>query len=194
MTDHDRTTTVLIVEDETNLAAAYEAWLSKAYDVRVVNDGESAVDLFDETVDVVLLDRRMPGMSGDEVLEEFRSKGSAAGVVMIAAVDPSVERMSMLFDEYLVKPVGPDELESIVEILLRRAKHDEAMRRHYWIASKIALLERHLNSSELANSEAYDQLQAELEAIDQALSEKTELNAENVGALLRSTEQKSDRS
>lgn len=189
MTDHDRTTTVLLAEDETDLAAAYEAWLSKSYDVRVANDGESAVGLFDETVDVVLLDRRMPGMSGDEVLEEIRSQGSTAGVAMITAVDPSVETVSMPFDEYLVKPVGPDELESIVETLLRRAEHDQAMRRHYRIASKIALLERHLNSSELANSEAYDQLQAELDAIDRELSETTELDAEDVGALLRSPDE-----
>jgi DNA-binding response OmpR family regulator len=186
MTDDGRPATVLIAEDEADLAEAYGAWLSRAYDVRVANDGESAVELFDEAVDAVLLDRRMPGMSGDEVLDEIRSRGSTVGVAMITAVDPSVEAVSMPFDEYVVKPVGRDKLQSVVETLLRRAEHDDAMRRHYRVASKIALLERHLNAPRLADSEEYDRLQAELDAIDRELSGGAELDAEDVGALLRS--------
>jgi DNA-binding response OmpR family regulator len=186
MTDDDRTVTVLIAEDEVDLAEVYEAWLARSYNVRVANDGESAVGLFDEAVDAVLLDRRMPGMSGDEVLDEIRSRGSTVGVAMITAVDPSVEAVSMPFDEYVVKPVGPDDLESVVQTLLRRAEHDDAMRRHYRIASKIALLERHLDSSTLADSEEYDRLQTELDAVDRELSGAAELDAEDVGALLRS--------
>lgn len=187
MTADEQTPTVLVVEDEHDLADVYESWLSRSYDVRVANDGRTAIDLLDETVDVVLLDRRMAGMSGDEVLDEIRSRGSTAGVAMITAVDPSVEAMSLPFDEYVVKPVRAAELESIVETMLRRAEHDDAIRQHYRTASKIALLERHLNPSELADSETYDRLQAELEAIDRELSGTAELDAEDVGALLRST-------
>jgi DNA-binding response OmpR family regulator len=188
MTDDGGPATVLIAEDEADLAEAYEVWLSRAYDVRVANDGESAVELFDEAVDAVLLDRRMPGLSGDEVLDEIRSRGSTVGVAMITAVDPSVEAVSMPFDEYVVKPVGRDGLTSVVETLLRRAEHDDAMRRHYRVASKIALLERHLSAWKLADSEEYDRLQAELDAIDRELSGGADLDAEDVGALLRSTD------
>lgn len=63
--------TVLIVEDEPTLAEIYGGWLSEAYNVTIETDGESALTHIDDEIDVVLLDRRMPGLSGDAVLSEI---------------------------------------------------------------------------------------------------------------------------
>ena len=178
--------TVLIAEDERDLAALYEAWLAEAYDVRVAHDGETAIERFDEDVEVVLLDRRMPGNSGDEVLEHVREAGTGAGVAMVTAVEPTTDVASMGFDEYVVKPVDRAELGELVETLLQRAAYDDAVRRHYRIASKLALLERHRSQAELADSEAYQRLQAKLDAIDGELSAEPEPSPEDVGAMLRS--------
>ena len=56
--------TVLVVDDNRELAEAYAATLREQYDTRTACSGREALDVVDETVDVVLLDRRMPSVSG----------------------------------------------------------------------------------------------------------------------------------
>jgi CheY-like chemotaxis protein len=60
--------TVLVVDDEPQLAELYSMQLAEEYEVRTATGGPEALDLVDEEVDVALLDRRMPRMSGDELL------------------------------------------------------------------------------------------------------------------------------
>ncbi|MFB6270737.1 MAG: response regulator [Halobacterium sp.] len=95
----DGTATVLVVEDETPLAALYERWLSDAYRVRVANTGGDALDRFDGAVDVVLLDRRLPDRPGSEVLERIRGHDSDCQVAMVTAVEPDEDVLEMGFDD-----------------------------------------------------------------------------------------------
>jgi DNA-binding response OmpR family regulator len=67
MTDQERPS-VLIAEDEASVAEGYELWLSDRYDIELATDGRAALDAVDDTVDVVLLDRMMPKLSGKQVL------------------------------------------------------------------------------------------------------------------------------
>ena len=60
--------TVLVVDDEPSLAELYSMQHAEEYEVRTATGGPEALDLVDEEVDVALLDRRMPRMSGDELL------------------------------------------------------------------------------------------------------------------------------
>ena len=62
--------TVMLVDDEPTLVDLYETFLSGEYDVRTATGGTEALEVMDESVDVALLDRRMPELSGDEVLLE----------------------------------------------------------------------------------------------------------------------------
>ncbi len=65
---------VLVVEDEKLVAEMYHEWLSNAgHSVRVARSGRDALDEVDGDVDVVLLDRRMPYVTGDEALSVLRS-------------------------------------------------------------------------------------------------------------------------
>ncbi len=66
---------VLVVDDESMVAQMYRDWLEDAgFQVEVANGGEEALRKIDEKIDVVILDRRMPLLSGDEVLEAIRSQ------------------------------------------------------------------------------------------------------------------------
>ncbi|MDY7082664.1 MAG: response regulator, partial [Halobacteria archaeon] len=60
--------TIVVVDDEQAVADMYYEWLEGEYDVKKAYDGEEALEKIDQDTDLVLLDRRMPGMSGDEVL------------------------------------------------------------------------------------------------------------------------------
>lgn len=66
---------VLIVDDDQDLADTYAVWLSDHCDVETAHSGVQARKMLDSDYDVVLLDRRMPGVPGDEVLEDIRQRG-----------------------------------------------------------------------------------------------------------------------
>jgi len=129
MTDTDsKTPTVLIVEDEQSLADVYAVWLSESYSVKTTYSGEQALDAVDESIDVVLLDRRMPRVSGDEVLEHIRRDGYDVRVVIVSAITPDVDVLDMRFDEYLVKPVDSEEVVDVVERMVARSRVDDTTR------------------------------------------------------------------
>ena len=132
----DSSPTVLAVDDEPDLAELYRVYLDDTYDVRVATGGEEALSMMDDSVDVVLLDRRMPDMSGHEVLDMIREKGYDARIAMLTAVEPDVDIVDMPFDDYKTKPVTREDLVALVEVLLHRAAFDERSQRFFALASK----------------------------------------------------------
>ena len=158
------TSRVLVVEDEPDLAELYAIYLSDLYDVQTATNGETALEIVDAETDVVLLDRRMPDLTGDEVLEEIRARGLETQVAMITAVEPDVDIVEMQFDDYLVKPVTKEDLHGLVEILLRRANYDERSQEFFRLASKKAALESSPDVS-VENEAEYRELAQRMEDI-----------------------------
>lgn len=157
--------TVLAVDDEENVADSYKMWLDE-YDVRVAYGGEAALDAIDDDIDVVLLDRMMPNLSGDEVLARVRETGYEVRVAMVTAAEPDVDIIDMPFDEYLTKPVDGPDLRGVVERLAALSEYDETVRDTYARASKVATLESELGTAELADNEEYAALRDSLEDTD----------------------------
>ncbi|EMA38737.1 response regulator transcription factor [Halobiforma nitratireducens] len=167
------TPSVLIVEDEPDLANLYAAWLESEYDVETAYDGDEALAAIDETIDVVLLDRRMPGLSGDTVLETIRERDLDCYVAMVTAVEPDFDIVGMGFDDYLVKPVSKDELFRIVDQLLLRSSYDEQLREFFALASKKALLDAEKSEAERESSQEYAELEDRLAALRVQVTETT---------------------
>jgi DNA-binding response OmpR family regulator len=161
---------VLIVEDETDLADLYAIYLSDLYEVQTANDGRTALELVGDETDIVLLDRRMPDMTGDEVLAEIRARGIDCRVAMITAVEPDLDIVEMPFDDYLVKPVTREDLHGLVEVLLRRAGYDERAQEFFRLASKKAALESTPDVSVEDRSE-YQELTERMEELREDLDE-----------------------
>ena len=69
---------VLVVEDETHLAELYSEYLDDNYDVRTAYGGVEAIEMLASDLDIVLLDRRMPIVSGNEVPAARSERSSAA--------------------------------------------------------------------------------------------------------------------
>jgi DNA-binding response OmpR family regulator len=153
---------VLIVEDEPDLADLYATWLKEEYRVRVAYGGREALDELDDEVDVVLLDRRMPDLSGDEALTEIRNRGYDCRVAMVTAVEPDFDIVAMGFDDYLVKPVSKESLDKTVSNLLLRNSYDDGVRELFSLASKKALLESEKDTAALEESEEYNELDERL--------------------------------
>ncbi|WP_178915165.1 HalX domain-containing protein [Natronomonas gomsonensis] len=164
-TETTETATVLVVDDERDLADLYAAWLSQEYDVRTAYGGQAALDALDEDVDVALIDRLMPQVSGDEVLEHIRESEYDCRVSMVTAVEPDFDIIEMGFDEYIVKPIRRDDLVEVVESLLSRSTYDAQLQEFFSLASKRAALQSQKSQHELENSEAYSDLTERVEQL-----------------------------
>ncbi len=156
---------VLVVDDETRLADLFAAWLEPTWAVATAYDGEEALEMLADSIEVVLLDRRMPGRSGDDVLRKIRDAGCNCRVVMVTAVDPDFDIIEMGFDDYLVKPVSKEELVEVVESVSRRADYEADVRQYYSLVSKKALLETEKTEWELEDNEEYRRLRERVDRL-----------------------------
>jgi DNA-binding response OmpR family regulator len=118
---------VLVVEDEPVLADAVAGWLREdTHAVDVVHDGDAALErLSVNSYDVVVLDRDLPVVHGDDVCRAVVGSGSAPRVLMLTAaagIDDRVSGLSLGADDYLPKPFAFRELSARVQALGRRAR------------------------------------------------------------------------
>ncbi|MGC9666538.1 response regulator transcription factor [Planosporangium sp. 12N6] len=117
---------VLVVEDERNLADAIARGLRReGMAVDVAYDGSDGHEMaFVTRYDVVVLDRDLPGMHGDEICAALVSAGALTRVLMLTAsgsVADRVEGLQLGADDYLPKPFDFTELVARVRALGRRA-------------------------------------------------------------------------
>jgi DNA-binding response OmpR family regulator len=156
---------ILVVEDETDLADLYSGWLEQQFQVRVANDGSEALEKFDDDVEIVLLDRQLPGMDGDAVLPLLRDRKPDVQVAMVTAVEPDVDVVDMGFDAYITKPIREDDIFELVDHLLHRRVYDENVRELFAAISKQIALENQYDSEELEDDPQYPFLLAEIEKL-----------------------------
>lgn len=166
----DGDASVLVVDDEKEVADVYALRLRDEYDTATAYGGSEALEVIDESVDVVLLDRRMPDIAGDDVLEQIRERGLNCRVIMITAVDPGFDILNMPFDDYLCKPVDKADLKEAIDQQLAASRYDERLSEYMNVSSKLALLEAEKPPTELENNdevqdlrEQADRLRAELD-------------------------------
>ncbi len=114
------TTTVLIIDDEPAHRLMVRVVLGDAgFKVLEADNGPTGLNILrTKPIDVVLLDMRMPGMTGLEVLQRLREQGSFPPVIMLTAfgnVGGAVEAMKTGAFDYLTKPTDNDELLAVVQ-------------------------------------------------------------------------------
>lgn len=114
---------LLYVEDEEEMALIAVEVLSDEYDVTHVDDGETALDLaLRRPFDVMVLDRRLPGMSGTELVARIRRAGLATPILLLTALGTVQDRVEGLdggANDYLIKPFDFEELKARLRALLR---------------------------------------------------------------------------
>ena len=117
--------TILVVDDEPAMVGMVGALLGEeGYQIVTAYDGEVALRRHnDERPDLVILDRRLPKVSGDEVCRQIRASANTP-ILMLTGEKGSEERARLLdigADDYLEKPFSKKELSARVRALLRRA-------------------------------------------------------------------------
>jgi DNA-binding response OmpR family regulator len=118
---------VLVVEDQVEFAEAVASGLRReGMAVDVANDGEGGlVNARIYEYDVIVLDRDLPRLHGDEVMRRLSEDGGRARVLMLTAssgVDDRVSGLTLGADDYLAKPFAFAELVARIRALSRRAQ------------------------------------------------------------------------
>ena len=117
---------ILVVDDEVKACKLLKRFLElKGYEVIVSNEGEDAIEKAkNEKPDAILLDIRMPGMEGTEVLKRIREFDKDVGIIMVTAVKEEATGKGALeagADEYITKPIDFNYLETtiLVDLVMR---------------------------------------------------------------------------
>ena len=176
MRGNERKPSVLVVDDEPDLVDLYATNLREEYEVKTAYGGAAALELI-ETVhdlDVALIDRRMPDVSGDEVLARLHETSPNCRVAMVTAVEPDFDVIDMPFDEYLVKPIRRADIQDTVDRLIRLESYRERRQEGYALASKVAALRAHKDPEELKDNEEYVELVGRLESVRDELDDTAE--------------------
>jgi DNA-binding response OmpR family regulator len=161
---------VLVVDDEAAVADLYGEMLAERYDVETAYGGTEALEVVDETFDIVLLDRRMPDRSGDEVLREMRRRNLDCRVAMVTAVEPDLDIIDMAFDD-VDESVAGDGLDDVVVERLRMVAEYQAVQLE--LSSKRVtrnVLRTEKSDFELADSERFGRLERRIEELESTLS------------------------
>jgi DNA-binding NtrC family response regulator len=119
--------TILVVDDEFSMRDSLTQWFREdGHEVVPAASGEEALVRLDEHVfDVALLDIKMPGMDGMELLDSIRRTHPDTRIIMItafAAVDTAVRALKRGARDYVTKPVDPDELSHTVARAIEEAQ------------------------------------------------------------------------
>jgi len=160
---------VLMVDDEPEVADAYALRLEGVAEVTTTYGAEEALAAVDggAPLDVVLLDRHMPGRSGDDVLAELRDRELHTRVIMVTAIDPGLDVLELPFDDYLCKPVDRDDLRTAVDQQCQVLAY-ELLGEYFSLESTRALIETELPPETRRDHEEF----AELERRTTALADR----------------------
>lgn len=168
MTESTGRPVVLAVDDEPEVLNVIEGYLADTATVRTADGGEAALTGLDDSIDVVLLDRLMPDMHGDKVLEEIRSRGFDCGVIMVSAVKPDIDIATLQYNEYLVKPISKDELHRSIERVSALSERDIQVQEYFALADKIHALENG-RVDDKSNDETVDQLRDRMQRLQERI-------------------------
>ena len=116
--------TILIIDDDISLCTVVSHQLeSMGYSVTVANDGERGLEVFSKSeYSLILLDLRMPGIHGMEVLHRIRLINNHIPIIIISAhgtVDDAIKACHMGADDYVTKPFAKEQLLFAIEKAVR---------------------------------------------------------------------------
>lgn len=120
---------ILIVDDDREFREEFADCLEE-YDVIEASNGDEALNILKQPneIDLVILDIRMPGKSGTEILKKIKKMSPETGVIMLtgyASKDTAIEALRGRADEYIEKPLDIDRTKEVIEKILENVRQEE---------------------------------------------------------------------
>lgn len=151
--------TILIGAPDPESRALYGAWLPDGHELREASDGRAVFDAIDPMVDVVILDRDLPGPSVSQLMNRIGTTGVDPHVAVLSAAPVDDELLETGVHEYLRKPIDRDDLLGVIAGYRARRDYESALSEYFSITSAVAAMEADHSPGELAQDERYERLQ-----------------------------------
>ena len=105
---------ILIVDDDKSINAVFKAMLEEqGFNVNTASSGQEALSLADSSFDLVILDIKLPDITGEEVAKVMKERGMADNIVLMTGypeLGDCIDTMGVGIQEILLKPISPDEV------------------------------------------------------------------------------------
>ena len=163
---------VLVVEDEEALRNLYASWLEdEGYQTRLASDGSVALKKWNDKIDVALVDRRMPDMSGDDLVDQIREKGYHTPISMVTAVQPQMDLIELQFDRYITKPTERLHFLEVVEDLLKVSEVRSVVRDYVRTGITVHEIQQQHRDSVLETHAEFQELNDKLKKLHKQVTE-----------------------
>ena len=150
--------TILVAEDNADCRELYSIWLGEEHAVELVADGTAALDALGPAVDILFLDRDMPGHTGTEVAREVAELPHDPYVVMVSSMDPEFDIAEVPIDRYVQKPVDEPTLAAVIEQCRAQEEYRTALDDFFSLTVRLASMAAETPDDELADSAEYERL------------------------------------
>lgn len=170
--------TILVTDDDEGCRELYSLWVASDHEVWTASDGEEALDRLDDSVDLVILDRDMPGPSGTQVASRNESMPFDPYVVMISSRRPDFELSDHSIHGFARKPLIETDLQSVLQEFVSRRRYRAALDDFFALTSKVASIEADRSPNDLTDDDRYERLRWLVDEkrveVDQALHSSDE--------------------
>jgi DNA-binding response OmpR family regulator len=177
---------ILIVDDNDDLRKLYAVWLGD-HEIETADGGQAALELIDDGVDLVLLDRDMPGPGGRDVAIEIHERGYDCHIAMVSSLPADFDIVEYPIDCYLKKPLGESDLVGLVEEYRTQRRYQTALSEYFQLSSKLAAIEEDTPTAQLAESDEYERLKQRVEAKRREVDEAIDVRDVNWNFAFKST-------
>lgn len=140
--------TVLLIEDDNQQAKLIKSLVAnESYHLMVASSGEEAIKIGQQTkVDLILLDLMLPGMSGYDVCDYYKSKEASRNIQIVAItslsdLESKIKCIDKGVDDYLVKPVNSKEIKSRINVLLKKKLYLDQLQAHHKEVLNLAIID-----------------------------------------------------
>lgn len=146
---------VMIVDDNEGCRDLYTLWLEADHNVRTAPNGTIALEEIDSDVELVIVDRNMPGPTGLDVAAEIRNNGYDCQIIMISSERMDFEISESPVDQYVQKPAERETLESAVERIAVQHAYQSALSEFFAVSATVGKVEADASRRQLENGEEY---------------------------------------
>ncbi|WP_336327824.1 response regulator [Halovenus sp. HT40] len=146
---------ILVVDDTEGCRDLYTLWLESDHGVRTAPNGTVALEEIDPSVDLVLLDRNMPGPSGLDVAAEICNDGYDCQIIMISSERANFSVAESPVDEYIRKPADRETLETTIEKIGTQKAYQSALLEFFAVSATVGRVEASASPEDLESVEEY---------------------------------------
>jgi DNA-binding NtrC family response regulator len=182
----DKTKTVLIIDDEEAVAQSYRIHLNDKYEVKTATSGQEAISKIDADVDVIVIDRRMPGLTGDDVIERLSMQELGIKVIIASGIDPDTDIIGLPIDGYLTKTVTKQELIDAVDRVLLKDELEELLAEYDKLSETYEILNSEYMQTELMEKDEFGDLEEELATLESEINSiADEIDGKGIASILQ---------